>query len=84
MTRKVMTLTAPSHWASAIVNGDYSGLEPLDVKHLNTWLALQGLSFADCLSCEDADFMWKHDAAGVTGTGADCQTYTFLQEVQSC
>lgn len=74
---RLVHFTAPSVWAPAIVNRDYSGLEPSEIGQLNTWLAREGLSFSDCLNCEDAGFMWKHDAAGVTGTGADCQTYTF-------
>ena len=73
----LIKLTAPSHWASAIVNCDYSGMTKDEISQLNTWLAREGLSFADCLSCEDAGFHWRHDAYAVTKTGADCQTYTF-------
>lgn len=73
---KTLTITAPSHWASAIVNQDYSGLSAVEAGQLNTFLANQGLSFSDCLTCEDAGFMWHHDAANLVG-GADCQTYTF-------
>lgn len=70
------TLTAPSHWASAIVNHDYSGLEGGDAGALNTFLALNGLSFSDCLTCKPVGFQWHHDAADLTG-GADCHAYTF-------
>ena len=80
MGKKLISVTAPSHWASAIVNGDYSGLSPDDVRDLNTWLANSALSFCDCVSCDDAGFMWRHDATDVTRTGADCQTYTFQVE----
>ncbi|WP_048647514.1 hypothetical protein [Nitratireductor soli] len=73
---KTITLTAPSHWASAIINGDYSGLDEEDVSALNSFLALQGVSFSDALTCEDAGFRWRHDASPAVG-GADCQEYTF-------
>jgi hypothetical protein len=74
---KTITLTAPSAWASAIMNMDYSGLSKEDIGQLNTFLALNNLSFSDCLTCEDAGFMWTHDAYSVCPLGADCQTYTF-------
>lgn len=76
MAIKTLTVTAPSAWASAIVNLDYSGLERDEISKLNTFLAMKGLSFSDCVACKDAGFLWDHDAASITG-GADCQRYTF-------
>jgi hypothetical protein len=46
---KTLELTAPSIWASAIVNLDYSHLSAEDVSALNTFLAREGVSFSDCL-----------------------------------
>lgn len=44
---KTLTLTAPRHWASAIVNMDYSGLNDTDKSQLNTFLANNSLSFSE-------------------------------------
>lgn len=73
---KTVKLYAPSHWASAIVNLDYSSLDPNEVGRLNKFLVNQGLSFLDCLDCKQAGFMWNHDAAKLTGA-AICHEYTF-------
>jgi len=43
---------APSTCASAIINGDYSSLNPSDIGELNTWLALNDLSFKTCINFE--------------------------------
>lgn len=74
---KTTTLIAPSAWASAIINGDYSGLERNEIAALNTFLAREGVSFADCLTCEDAGFVRLHDAYREVPFPADCQAYTF-------
>lgn len=76
----LISVFAPEHWASAIINLDYSGLSDKDKKDLNTFLALQGLSFCDCLDCKEAGFMWNHDAANITG-GATCCEYIFRKGV---
>jgi hypothetical protein len=70
-------LIAPSAWVSAIVNRDYSGLDRDEIATLNNFLVWFGVSFADCLTCKDAGFVWRHDATDFTRTGADCQVYTF-------
>jgi hypothetical protein len=36
---KVWELTGPAYWASAIINGDRSGLEPDERQRLDAWLA---------------------------------------------
>ena len=72
-----VTLTAPSEWVSAILNGDYEGLSKEDVSALNTWMAMRGISFSDCLDAQDAGFVWRHDAYEFMPKGADCQEYTF-------
>jgi hypothetical protein len=54
---KTLQLTAPSAWAPAIVNLEYSGLPSEDVSALNMFLAREGVSFSDCLHYEDAGFL---------------------------
>lgn len=67
---------APSHWASYLINGDASGIEPEDVRQADAWIAREGLGLP--VSCEDAGFHWRHDAYAECPLGADCQTYVFL------
>lgn len=76
-TKNLNRLTAPSHWASAIINRDYSGLTPEETGQLNTFMAREGVSFTDCHGCEEAGFIWHHDAAPETGTGAQCHVFFF-------
>jgi len=73
----MLTVTAPSAWASALINFDYSGLTDADTSALNRFLLREGLSFSDCVDCEDAGFCWTHDATPELPLGADCQRYTF-------
>jgi hypothetical protein len=75
MLRSV-TLTAPSNWASYLINGDASGLPVDERAACDAWLAHRGLSFP--VSCDDAGFVHTHDAYMFAPFGADCQSYTFL------
>ena len=34
---QIRTITAPAHWASALVNGDQSGMTTEDVIAMNAW-----------------------------------------------
>jgi len=69
-------LTAPSYWASYLINGDDSGLETDEKKACDAWINRVGLGVP--VDCEDAGFRWRHDADNEMPKGADCQTYTFL------
>ncbi len=79
MTRKIFKLTAPSHWASYLINGDASGMSGEDLSQCNGWLEEEFGEAADAVDCEDAGFRWRHDASR-HALAADCQTYTFLVE----
>ena len=68
-------LTAPSHWASYLINFDTS-MEQYEIATCNEWLRTMGVINADCLDCQDAGFLWNHDASKYT-PAADCQFYTF-------
>lgn len=75
MTLEIIESTAPSHWASAVINGDYSGMEDSDIAQCDGWL-----DWVDCgapVSCDDAGFMRYHDAAQFGVLASDCQTYVF-------
>jgi len=72
----VKTATAPSHWASYLINGDASGMNDSEIAACDAWLARAGLGTP--VSCADAGFMRWHDAANEMLLAADCQTYLFL------
>jgi len=72
---KARYLTAPSYWASYLINGDASGIEPEEKVACDMWLESEGLGFP--VSCEDAGFLKNHDASRFA-LPADCQTYLFL------
>jgi hypothetical protein len=72
---QLLTLTAPSAWASYLINGDVSGLEENEVTAIHAWLTAEGLGY--CVDCNDAGFLAYHDASSFALAG-DCQTYTFI------
>jgi hypothetical protein len=74
---RTLTLTAPSHWASYLINIDSSGLDDDEVRVIHRWLDANDVSFP--VSCDDAGFRWFHDASRFFSKGADCQTYTFVE-----
>jgi hypothetical protein len=74
---KIEKFTAPSHWASYLINGDASGMEADEKSACDRWLAR--INMGGPVDCEDAGFKGHyHDAWYETPLGADCQTYTFM------
>ncbi len=71
-----LELTAPSAWACYLFYGDASNLGDEEEAAIEAWLTRNGLDAP--VSCEDAGFMWHHDAFTECQLGADCQTYVFL------
>lgn len=71
-----LAITAPSAWASYLINGDATGLCMQDIEQADSWIERQGVGLP--VACEDAGFMWKHDAFTECPLGADCQTYLFI------
>lgn len=76
MTLKPLTITAPSYWASYLINGDDSGLEPQEKAACDAWLAREAVGLP--VSCDDAGFCHRHDAWAEAPYSADCQDYVFL------
>lgn len=62
----------PSAWASALINGDDSGLEPEDIEELNE--ATAGLGA--CVDWRDYGITRFHDAP--CGKLAECWLFTFM------
>jgi len=79
-THEVVELTAPSDWASYLINNDASGISTLDKKRADEWVARVGLGAP--VSCEDAGY-GRHDAWVECPFFADRQTYSFLKKVTS-
>lgn len=63
----------PAAWASCLVNGDASGLEPSDEVELNAFL-LRETGIGPCVDCSAESFFSRHPDAGMAG---DCLSYRF-------
>ena len=73
---KTETYTLPAFWASALINGDYSGLSVCDVLSVDLWLNTHP-ELGACLSCsEEAEFIhWHIDSPEVLP--CDCLDFLF-------
>jgi hypothetical protein len=72
---QVHEFTAPSYWASYLINGDDTGIDDEEKAAADAWLESLGLGYP--VSCDDAGFRWHHDAFEFCPVGTDCQIYTF-------
>lgn len=71
---KIVTVTLPASWASAMVNEDWSGLEydyPEEAQRAKDWLRESGLSV---LSCGDHTFVERID-----GILTECMEYQCVE-----
>lgn len=80
MSRELFTYELPVYWASYLINGDDSGLEPGERQEIDAWITKQGLDRGDAVDCGEPYFSWSNDANGL---GGDVAEYTFLIE-QPC
>lgn len=72
---QTLTYRLPSHWASALINDDATGLTDEEHNELNEWL--QAYRPGYCIDCtEEPEFCYSHDADGYALAG-DCLTFTF-------
>lgn len=61
-----LTYELPAYWASALINGDYSGLDSAETKQLNEWLESEG--YPRFVSCSDESyFSHSNDATDLGG-----------------
>ena len=70
-----LALTAPSAWASYLIDGDCSGLDAAEALACEDWLRAERLGRP--VTCVDAGFLWSHDASRFA-PASDCQEYVFL------
>lgn len=70
----------PMHWASALTNNDWSGLElDGDADNLRRWLEAE--QPGSCLSCTDQLIITRHhDARNVVPVLCACLMFTFTGE----
>jgi len=67
---QVRTLTGAAYWASYLINGDASGLEPAEKALCDAWLQRELETGEAIVSCDDESrFSWSYDLH----TGADCR-----------
>ena len=73
----LVTATAPSAWASYLMNGDDSGLDAEEKAACDAWV--ESVGYGAPVDCRDAGFTHHHDAREFLPLGADCQEYAFLR-----
>lgn len=70
------TYKLPAHWAGALINGDFSGLEEQDEEQLMRVIA--GEDLPDPIDCSDEpEFLKYHDAQPYGVLACNCLTFTF-------
>lgn len=73
------TATLPAHWASALINGDTSGMSDDEELNFNSFIRCFP-EYAEPVSCSDhAELTKYHDAPGVLA--CDCLTFTYLRVI---
>lgn len=77
----IVRIDAPSHWASALINGDESGMDESEIAELAAWLKAEELESASCTDCGDEShfgrFYFRVQNADL---GADLVEYTFQRD----
>ena len=68
---KTIRMKLPSHWASALVNGDFSGLSDVEEKEINDFLT-ENPHLGPCFDCGDVSELARYE-----GLLCDVLTYTF-------
>lgn len=78
---ETLKLTAPSYWASYLINGDASGLRDGEERDIDSWLAEMAPDWGSPVGVsEDSEFLWYHSACMWVG-GSDCLTYIFMRPI---
>ncbi len=80
MALQLVTGDAPAYWASALINGDWSGLDEAEKGQAIAFVTWLG---AWPVSCDPAGFKRVHDATQFGALAADCETYSALVEGES-
>ena len=78
MRDQIVTVRAPAHMASYLVNNDTSGVTAEEILAVEEWL--EGLEILDVArdaegDCLDPHFTWSFDLYGGTARGGDVLDY---------
>ena len=74
------TYTLPSHWASALINGDLTGYESDDLEAIRLFTAAMVHAHGCCWCVdvsEEDSFTHYHDARRYNVLACDCKEYSF-------
>lgn len=74
---KTETFILPAYWASALINGDYSGMEEQDINELTAFIESnkEDNSYFSCIDVsEESYFSHRNDARTLA---CDVSEYTF-------
>ena len=77
----VRKLTGAAYWASYLINGDASGLEPREKALADAWLERELAPEESVVDCEqEAHFSWHYDlhTGDDSVRGGDVLEYTIL------
>lgn len=78
-------INAPSHWASALINGDESGMEEGEIAELAAWLKAEDLTEAEAVDCGDeSSFGRFYFHVQNRELGCDLVEYTFQRHDSEC
>lgn len=75
---KTHTYTLPTHWASAFINDDWSGItDDLEEEAMMQFLANEVRGYYCTGVSEDSSFVKYHDAADYGVLASDCSEFIF-------
>jgi len=75
------TLDLPAHWASALINGDYTSFDDSNPEDSDEMAIIDHIErlFGSCTGVSDTpEFRTHHDASADGVLPCDCLTYTFI------
>jgi len=77
---KIESFILPTHWASAMINGDVTGYDDDDIEAINLFSDHMVKEYGRCWCLDVTDdngFLKYHDAETYGILACDCSTFTF-------
>jgi hypothetical protein len=82
MATETLTVTGPAYWASAIINGDFSGLEDVEAAACRAWLEKEqadGWRIVSTADGAEPRFTWSFRFYGGECAGGDVLDYVAVR-----